>query len=237
LFFIGIFIAVCLNIDSIELARYLSENKVAREQLARMGEAAASNQIYSSKDSVIAHEALDSIKSSINKAGTLVGLGWGDYGRSDNKFASVVLINGSKDLIAAFKKNKRKSDSLYLVQLGQFRNQLHTQDSNKSAEPRRIVDSLIKFKPQIVAAKQFALLYSNEQYNSSLQRSYVWFRLHDWQKIFGIIITSFAIGLGAPFWFDLLNKIVSLRTAVKTVNSSGSTTSNNSSGSKNDIDG
>ena len=30
-------------------------------------------------------------------------------------------------------------------------------------------------------------------------------------KIFGILMTSFAILMGAPFWFDLLNKIINLR--------------------------
>ncbi len=30
-------------------------------------------------------------------------------------------------------------------------------------------------------------------------------------KIFGILLTSFAVTLGAPFWFDILNKIVNLR--------------------------
>jgi hypothetical protein len=35
-------------------------------------------------------------------------------------------------------------------------------------------------------------------------------------KIFGILITVFAVSLGAPFWFDLLNKLVNLRAAGKT---------------------
>ncbi len=38
----------------------------------------------------------------------------------------------------------------------------------------------------------------------------------DWlTRILGWIITAFAISLGAPFWFDLLNKIVMIRSAVK----------------------
>ncbi len=35
-------------------------------------------------------------------------------------------------------------------------------------------------------------------------------------KIVGILITVFALSLGAPFWFDLLKKLLSLRTAGKT---------------------
>lgn len=34
-------------------------------------------------------------------------------------------------------------------------------------------------------------------------------------NFFGFLLTAFAISLGAPFWFDLLNKLISLRTAVK----------------------
>jgi hypothetical protein len=34
-------------------------------------------------------------------------------------------------------------------------------------------------------------------------------------KIFGLLVTAFAISLGAPFWFDLLNKIINLRGAGK----------------------
>jgi hypothetical protein len=36
------------------------------------------------------------------------------------------------------------------------------------------------------------------------------------QHLVGIILTSFAISLGAPFWFDLLNKIMQLRGSKKT---------------------
>jgi hypothetical protein len=31
----------------------------------------------------------------------------------------------------------------------------------------------------------------------------------------GFLITAIAISLGAPFWYDLLNKLMKLRTAVK----------------------
>lgn len=31
------------------------------------------------------------------------------------------------------------------------------------------------------------------------------------KKVFGLLLTTFAVSLGAPFWFDLLNKLVNLR--------------------------
>jgi hypothetical protein len=35
------------------------------------------------------------------------------------------------------------------------------------------------------------------------------------QKILGLLITSLAITLGAPFWFDTLNRIINVRAAIK----------------------
>ncbi len=32
-------------------------------------------------------------------------------------------------------------------------------------------------------------------------------------KVFGLLLTSFAVSLGAPFWFDMLNKVVNIRSA------------------------
>ncbi|MEQ8530717.1 MAG: hypothetical protein RIB86_02625, partial [Imperialibacter sp.] len=32
---------------------------------------------------------------------------------------------------------------------------------------------------------------------------------------FGYLITAFAISLGAPFWFDLLNKLVKIRSSLQ----------------------
>lgn len=34
-------------------------------------------------------------------------------------------------------------------------------------------------------------------------------------KFFGLILTVFAASLGAPFWFDILNKIISIRSTGK----------------------
>ena len=39
---------------------------------------------------------------------------------------------------------------------------------------------------------------------------------YDWVlKLFGILLTGFAISQGAPFWFDLLNKFMVIRSTVK----------------------
>ena len=38
----------------------------------------------------------------------------------------------------------------------------------------------------------------------------------DWAlKILGLLLTTFAVSLGAPFWFDMLNKVMTVRSTVK----------------------
>ena len=54
------------------------------------------------------------------------------------------------------------------------------------------------------------------------QWAFAGFDAMDWLvKIMGILITTFAGSLGAPFWFQLLNKIVDLRAAGKQPGKSG----------------
>jgi hypothetical protein len=48
-----------------------------------------------------------------------------------------------------------------------------------------------------------------------------------WLMISGWLITALAISLGAPFWFDLLSKIIQLRAAGKTPDASTKTQQTN----------
>jgi hypothetical protein len=241
LFGIAIWLGVTLNIDSIEITNYLSENRSAREQLARMGEAAAGNPMFTPGDSAIAKEALDSVKASINRVNTLIGLGWGDYGASDPRFMERT-FKGEKDS-SDIKKAFNAFDSAAIAYWDTLKSNagraiFYPKDSVANAMARlRLTDSLTKNQEAIINQQKFSLLYTLEEYNDSLRRQYVWYRLWNWRKIFGFLITALAIGLGAPFWFDLLNKFVSLRTAVKAVGSSGSTTKNNAAKNNPDIDG
>jgi hypothetical protein len=69
------------------------------------------------------------------------------------------------------------------------------------------------------------------KYGFYIKRQYVYSKI-DLTKFIGFLITAIAISLGAPFWFDLLSKIVNLRSSGKPINPSGSTSKkNNSDGS------
>ena len=45
-----------------------------------------------------------------------------------------------------------------------------------------------------------------------------------WVKLAGLIVTAFALTLGAPFWFDLLNKFINFRATGPPPKAAGTTT-------------
>jgi hypothetical protein len=44
-------------------------------------------------------------------------------------------------------------------------------------------------------------------------RPWHWYRKAFWPKLIGLLVTAFALSLGAPFWFDMLNKVINIRNA------------------------
>lgn len=241
LFLIGIAMSVTMNIDTIEIADYLSENKTARAQLAEMGAAAAGKSELKGQDSAIAKEVMDSIKADLKAVNTLVGLGWGDYGRCDTAFMKYALdISPWRDRYQAYMANIDTATTIYNNLLKDARQK---RDSTLIGSPdcfryTQIIDSLDTYRKIIIDQQAFAMLYGTDEFDNGLKRTYVLgFRLWAFRKWLGFLLTAFAIGMGAPFWFDLLNKFVSLRSSVKSVNSSGSTTRNNDAGNNTDIDG
>jgi len=89
----------------------------------------------------------------------------------------------------------------------------------------------IKFRPQLDAS----LLSVNQKIELLTEKRIKFSTSQKWAYFFGILknhfwgflITSIAISLGAPFWFDLLNKLMSLRTSNKEQTNSTNTNLNN----------
>lgn len=78
------------------------------------------------------------------------------------------------------------------------------------------IDSLIgdKFTSIDIICKDSSsyLLRGRTNYTISEKAQYFYSALFsDWNSLLGFIITALALSLGAPFWFDLLKKLVSMR--------------------------
>lgn len=97
-----------------------------------------------------------------------------------------------------------------------------------------IVDDLANNEPRrqayLAAAEQFAARGSAQNISAAEVANYVNDpkflptaapRTGLWWQILGFVITAFAVSLGAPFWFDLLNKFMVVRSTVKPKEKSG----------------
>jgi hypothetical protein len=133
---------------------------------------------------------------------------------SDNLNQSSLTLNRQLDA------SQWKSDSLEAlnrtedsVAISRLALQIRTADSIKDANNKllagynatSIQDSINRMT--VLAAR---CPYILEQTNAT------WFKYSPnqtggWETVFGWIITALSISLGAPFWFDLLNKLVKLR--------------------------
>ena len=68
--------------------------------------------------------------------------------------------------------------------------------------------SLLLKNPEGLERMAVAELY-NQHWFCKIE--YVFSQTMHVKKLFGFILTAFAISLGAPFWFDMLNKLVNIR--------------------------
>lgn len=132
LFWIGLFVAVALNVNTITIADYLFRNDTARKALVARAEAAAKDSAVLSQNYTQARKDLDSLNLPIGWAA-----GWG--------------------------------------------------------APRRHYDP----------GNSYAQGYVNNWWNNFFG------------PLLGLLVTALAATMGAPFWFDLLNKVMVIRSTVK----------------------
>lgn len=62
-------------------------------------------------------------------------------------------------------------------------------------------------------AMRIGLMPTDSTYKGKAPSRWAPFNLPFWGKLLGLLLTALAISLGAPFWFDLLNKVISIRAA------------------------
>jgi hypothetical protein len=168
IFIIGFSIAVIFNVDSIQIARTLSVDKNAREQMVGLAKSyVEKKKEFNHSDSLELDSLLtlakQQIHGDVSTTNAVLGLGW------------------------------NRPENIY--------------------NPSKSVSSDDAWK----ALGNFGCLFTHPWKNSL-----VWI---------GWLITTLAISLGAPFWFDLLNKFMSLRgSGPKPAASASSTTASVTTG-------
>lgn len=218
---IGFAIAWVFNVDTIAIAKILSKDKKAREQLVEMA--------ISRKDSYGA--IIDSIE--VRKSVDTAVL---TPNAKDSTVIDTTYIKGREAVVQekATAYGDRYFDSTY-NQLKQDAGLAQTilglsivvPDSIEKAHIKSldsinyIIDSLDKKidsaktdaeKKELKAKKKeqkTARCKLNEEYKDIyLTHPY---QKKGWLKVLGWLLTAWAISLGAPFWFDLLNRFIQLR--------------------------
>lgn len=271
---IGLVIAIFFNLDTIQMAKLLSVDTEARNQLVQLGIAAASDSAFyrrSYRDTVDSAERkdfLDSaytrLKSDVDKANLVLGLGWDFSSLSEDFILTDSTLNNYMvscliDPIPQFNQN---IDSLQLIVECEAENaELIKNEINKIKDKRAKLIKLINDSLDVnfiminkverltgaddisIQNEDSAIPNENDSVtvpvnqNVSISGSTATLRIIGkcegsfWDKtvfilyhglcpvtssFWGILFTALLLSLGAPFWFDLLNKIVALRgTGVK----------------------
>lgn len=196
LFIIGICMAVIFNIDTIAITGKLSKSNTLREELVQTAIA------YHNRDSSASGagnrklaEADSLLQHDVRDVSNLLALGWGDYGSDDTLF--IRKLEG-KIWVGPF----------YVIHAKDSFDRIRRMPATLKPGGNR--DSL-----------RYTQFYRNQvnYFPVHVKTAYVWYMMtHGKKKLLGFLITALAISLGAPFWFDLLNKFINLRAAGKREN-------------------
>lgn len=161
-FVISLVVVTVLNIDGVQIAKYLYANEEARNKLAMTAYEGAEDPSLKVK-SKSAKQMVDSVSNvpdsimTVDTIGKKVALSYTDVKSSTKQIAFFIPIGWNLDAEEAVYKASRKRET----------------DSN-------------------VCMFGFWL-----------------------QKVFGLLMSIFAVMLGAPFWFDVLGKVANLRSSIK----------------------
>lgn len=204
LFITGLVLAILFNVDTIAVIKKLSTDREAREQLVKMATdfsrnnaelvntvtnntATPADSVTPSQQQILNRlEALSDIKETLNQ----------DIEKSQNILASSWNISSPLHF-ADTKKDQLHKDSV----------QVHYTSCglNLYLTVHKSVDQDVLRSMEVVKTGSKTATINTFYYKLSV----VFSRSHFW----GYFFTALAISLGSPFWFDLLNKLVKLKTS------------------------
>ena len=238
LLLVGFLLASQFNIDTVAIYNILAKDKGARDQLVQLAISKKDNYkaaiealkpiiennqtIGDSLTIVISDSTLDATYKDLSvdakNATNILGLGtpWKDSCKICND--SMKLCYENKRQLAI--NNKQETiDSLIGISNIITDSILNGVDTLVSSLKKKEIDSLITLQTENLKAYKNSLhLFEERCQLIKEERSKTYFKDSPNQTgglvtLIGWILTALAVSLGAPFWFDLLNKFISLRQA------------------------
>ncbi|MGK7392740.1 MAG: hypothetical protein ACNS60_20465 [Candidatus Cyclobacteriaceae bacterium M2_1C_046] len=202
IFIIGFMLAVLFNANTLEIVDILSKDKEAREQMVQLASAyiennprpvapVNTNEFASYEEMQNKYDSLllvrDQIINDIEEANMVMGMGWN--------------ISAEHELIKKDQKVKNP-DKQNLIFIKDTANQYLYIADNFRLHPERVRNSYDSLD-----------LHNNVLFLNTSE--YICYSIFNFKNFIGYLLTALAISLGAPFWFDLLNKIVQVRSSIK----------------------
>ena len=192
LFFIGIILAFTFNLNTLYITKILSLNNKARELMVQMASTYLENNDSLPQFGSMSQKELEKqhkkILEQANKASAVLGLSM--------ELPEKVLVTSKPLGVAEFLKIKDTVRSYIQSDNGKY---------YTLKQPNELlyinVGDYLSYDCEKVIVKGDLLDFSKKKFFFCYQ-------------IFGYLITALALSLGAPFWFDMLNKLMQLRGAV-----------------------
>jgi len=224
---IGFIMAFGFNLNTIEIAKTLSVDEEVRNQLVKMSKefVETKNKVDENNQTIVVTDSTNSeiivkidsllqakseLEDDMNLANKYVGAGWPDQ--------KTFIVEREKDTSLKhrklFYKNRVEIADCYLYYKNTIVGVKYPKNVNKASFEKFITEN---YEP------------NKGEYKLC---SFKWW---SWRNnIVGYLLTALAISLGAPFWFDLLNKLIKLRGSVAQGTTTTETTKNKTK-DKNDI--
>jgi hypothetical protein len=202
LLIIGFFLAAAFNASTFKVVSILSKDKNSRDQMVKMATSYVESHRYEiRRDTTKAYKTdLDSllrvkgqIEADVAATNSIMGLGWpGD---------SVTLVD------------EKKKDSLTKVHTSYLEVTLCSNAKKLVIIPKNFKTEGVKAYLNFANNNKLAGINNAETKASIRWWKYFWDGVKD--NFWGFLVTAFAISLGSPFWFDLLNKLIQIRGSVR----------------------
>jgi hypothetical protein len=245
LLIIGLIIAYAFNVDSIAIRRILTTNKPARDQLVQMAIADKDNlnpdKFKNNNDSILKATYIMVSKEADN-ANDVLGLGkpWKDTCKMCNDSLNSKEFTARFDSVSKIKNGVSGNVALLSEKLLDENNALDSltgislpgnAGKIKSLQRKIASDSSLLLKYQSANFPEYDRMQKLQERCQFIKKAragkifvYSPNQHGGLETILGWLITAMALTLGAPFWFDLLKKLVNLRGAGGITNTGGDNT-------------
>ncbi|WP_026897425.1 hypothetical protein [Daejeonella oryzae] len=195
---IGFFLAAIFNADTFVIVKKLSSDKSAREQMVNLAQSYQQNN----------KQSPENIKAALSKQ---------EAQEYSKKLDSLLVVRKTIDE-AVINANTLLGVGSWLPD----KILVKADPVNKT----KIYPAVIE-KELLPRDKSLKELKNNYYLNFNTGDKLIYFFRIIKKHFFGFLLTAIAISLGAPFWFDLLNKLMKLRSSIKQENASTNTMDDN----------